>query len=149
MRSSLFKGEQIAPCGMNCGVCSAYLAFSHSIPKKRGKITHCSGCRARKKSCAYLKMHCRPLSSGEVSFCYECRDFPCERLEHIDKRYRTTYGASLIGNLKEIRDAGIDSFLRNQTKAFLCRRCRKDAVSIHNKKCFRCDTIVSWRTEPG
>jgi len=28
----------IAPCGINCGICSAYLAYSQNIPKKKAKL---------------------------------------------------------------------------------------------------------------
>lgn len=145
MRKNIFTADQIAPCGMNCGVCSGYLAFIHAIPKARGKITHCSGCRARKKRCAYLKGYCEELADGLISFCYECQRFPCKRLQHIDNRYQSTYGASLIHNLEEVRDLGINAFLVNQTDRYLCRKCRKDVISIHNKKCFRCEKITNWR----
>jgi hypothetical protein len=146
MNATTFAADQIAPCGMNCGACSVYLAYSHGIPKKRGKFSHCTGCRARKKMCAYLKGACRRLATEKVRFCYECSDFPCERLQKIDNRYRTTYGISFIRNLEEIRDAGIRTFLENQRKSFLCPKCRKDVVSIHNKKCFGCDDVTSWRS---
>lgn len=142
--ASIFKPDQVAPCGMNCGACSAYLAFSNGIPKKRGAISHCSGCRARNKSCAYLKGSCKLLSSGRVTFCFECREFPCTRFRNIDRRYRTTYSTSLIANLVEIRDLGMASFLKNQSDRFLCRKCRQAAVSIHNKKCFHCDRVIAW-----
>ena len=148
MSPSLFKAEQIAPCGMNCGVCSAYLAFSHNIPKERGKIWHCSGCRVRGKKCAYIKGQCKLLSAGKVTFCYECPDFPCKRLENIDRRYQRVYGISFIRNLEEIRDRGLASFLHTQSKIFLCRKCKMDALSVHNRKCYQCDTITNWRTTP-
>ena len=142
---SLFTADLIAPCGMNCGVCSAYLAFTHHIPKKRGQVWHCAGCRARNKQCSYLKGQCQLLSKGRVSFCSECPDFPCMRLKKIDNRYRTTYGISFIQNLEEIRDVGVEMFLDRQTKSFLCGRCRQDVLSIHNNRCYRCEKITSWR----
>jgi hypothetical protein len=30
-----FTPELIAPCGMNCGICKSYLAFSRGIPEKK------------------------------------------------------------------------------------------------------------------
>lgn len=143
----IFTPDQIAPCGMNCGVCSAFLSLSHGIPTARGKITHCAGCRTRNKTCAYLKGHCRKLASGRVSFCYECGQFPCKRLLHIDSRYQTRYGTSLIHNLEEIKQVGIGTFLRKQTDRYLCPKCRTDVVCVHNKKCFRCDGVTSWKLQ--
>jgi len=32
------RKELIASCGMDCGLCSGYLAYSHSIPKKKDII---------------------------------------------------------------------------------------------------------------
>ena len=141
MPTVIFATDQIAPCGMNCGLCSAYLSLSHDVPKTRGKITHCSGCRARNKTCAYLKGHCRKLASGCVTFCYECQKFPCKRLLHLDSRYQTRYGTSLIQNLEEIRDMGIGVFLQHQTDRHLCPKCGTDVVCIHNKKCYRCERV--------
>ncbi len=141
----LFTPDLIAPCGMNCGLCSAYLAFSHNIPKKRGKITHCAGCRARPKMCAWLKGNCDQLATGKIQFCYECADFPCDRLSHIDHRYQTSYNTSFIRNLEEIRDHGMNVFLKNQTKRYMCRRCEVDVISVHKGKCYRCDTVKSWK----
>jgi len=49
-----FTPELIAPCGMNCGICKSYLAFSRGIPEKKGKVSHCPGCLPRNKNC-YIK----------------------------------------------------------------------------------------------
>ncbi len=134
----------VAPCGMDCAVCSAYLARASGVPRKRGAITHCSGCRLRNKRCAYLKGNCRRLDAGRVDFCYECPDFPCSHLRHIDARYRANYGMSFIGNLELIRDAGIEALLRRQQERFGCRSCG-GLRSVHNGKCFACEPVAHWR----
>ncbi len=134
----------IAPCGMDCGICSGYLAYIHNIPKKRGKITHCRGCRARNKQCAFLKRDCTLLRENRIDFCFECDTFPCDRLGRIDERYKTKYGMSFIENLKFIKDKGIDNFLIKQNRNYECSRCG-DTICIHNNKCYSCDTITSWK----
>jgi hypothetical protein len=49
-RSSLrMREDLVAPCGMNSGPCSGYIAYCRGIPKKRGVIGHCRGCRPRQK----------------------------------------------------------------------------------------------------
>jgi hypothetical protein len=138
------KPELVAPCGMNCNVCSGYLAYSHHLPKKRGKIHHCEGCLPGEKNCAFLKRRCAKIGDRRIRFCFECDGFPCERLETLDARYRKKYGVSLIGNLREIKESGINDFLVRQKKAFKCDRC-DGVVSIHNGKCYRCDKIESWK----
>lgn len=134
----------VAPCGMNCNACSAYLAYSTGLPKSRGKITHCQGCLPRNKKCAFLKGECREIRDGEIRFCFECGTFPCQRLEKIDARYRNSYGVSLIGNLKEIEEKGLDAFLGRQADEFRCEKCG-GTRSIHNGRCYGCEEIRSWK----
>lgn len=136
--------ELIAPCGINCAICSAYLAYKNNIPNK--KIHNCRGCRARNKQCAFLKKRCKDglkLLKGEVDFCFECNCYPCDRLEHLDERYRKKYGMSMIENLNEIKKTGLINFIKNQKK-YECQKCG-NLISIHNKKCFVCDQIISWK----
>lgn len=98
----------IAPCGMNRGVCREYLAYSRKIPKLRGDIIHCSGCRERNKQCAYLKGHCTQLREHKIDYCFACKEFPCKRLKKLDERYRKKqWGVSFTQNLMEIKDKDI------------------------------------------
>ncbi len=135
----------VAPCGMNCNLCAGYLAYTHGVPKARGRISHCRGCGPQGKMCAYLRKWCKPLRSNEVRFCFECSDFPCHKLQHLDLRYRTNYGVSFVDNLRFIQSKGLNRFLAEQSRTFRCDRCTTDFLCIHNGKCFRCDTIRTWR----
>lgn len=129
--------ELIAPCGIHCGVCSGYLAFSKKIPKQKG-ITYCIGCRPRNKQCAFLKKNCPKLMSNKIRFCFDCSDFPCQRLKHIDERYQRDYNMSLIENLITIRTKGLESFLQEQQEKYKCPKCG-GAVCIHNRFCYDCE----------
>ena len=60
---------------MDCGICSAYLAFTNNAPRRRVAISHCSGCRAREGNRAYLKGHCVRLASGEIEYGFECSEY--------------------------------------------------------------------------
>ena len=133
----------VAPCGMNCSTCSSYLAFINEVPKKRGKISHCIGCRPRNKQCAYLKGQCELLTRNKIDFCFECQRYPCERLKKFDARYRRVYGVSPIENLETIRTKGIEIFLRQERDHHACPNCG-GMISIHNKKCFSCEPIQKW-----
>ena len=144
MRNNNTRKKLIAPCGMDCAVCSAYLAYSHNIPRKKGKISYCIGCRPRNKQCAFLKKNCILLRENRIEFCFECDAFPCERLQHIDTRYKTIYGMSLIENLNYIENNGLDQFLKRQRIKYKCSKCG-DTICIHNKKCYTCDDIISWK----
>ena len=132
------KPELIAPCGMNCAVCSGYLAFKNDVKKKGIRMPYCGGCRPRDKKCAFLKKRCELLLNNEVGFCYECGDFPCEGLKHVDKRYQTLFRMSLIGNLELIKEKGISEFLETQEKRWLCPECG-ELICCHNGLCFNCN----------
>jgi hypothetical protein len=134
----------IAPCGMNCAICSGYLAFKNDLKGKGIRKSYCIGCRPRDKQCAFLKKKCDLLLGGKVQYCYECEDFPCQRLERLDKRYRTFYRMSMIENLEYIRDNGIERFLEKEEEKWRCPVCG-ETICCHNGICFSCglDRLIS------
>jgi len=138
MNTDDIKKELIAPCGMNCGVCSGYLAYSHNIPKKKGKISHCSGCRPRNKECSFIKKRCDIIKDNKVDFCYQCKEFPCKILEHIVKGYVKRYNYSVIDNGIFIKEHGLEKFILKEENLYKCHDCG-DTICIHNKKCYTCD----------
>ena len=127
----------IAPCGMNCSICSGYLAFKNDVKGKGIKIPYCVGCRPRDKKCAFLKKRCSLLSSGQITYCYECPEFPCANLSGIDKRYRSFFRMSMIHNLEYIRENGIEKFLDEESTKWRCPNCG-ETVCCHNGICFEC-----------
>jgi len=135
------KEELVAPCGMNCNVCAAYLAVTHDVRSKGLRMMYCIGCRPRDKPCAFLKKRCEQLRLGKVRYCYECSTFPCENLRAIDRRYRAQFRMSEIENLQKIRDEGIKKFLRAEEKKWMCPKCG-GVISCHNGLCFECDLEV-------
>ena len=137
----------VAPCGMNCGICSGYLAETHDIKKQGVRMTYCRGCRPRNKNCAFLKKRCRLLSEGTVNFCYECPQFPCDQLKAIDKRYRERYHMSMLENLSFIREHGIDGFLKKEEEKWQCPDCG-GTICCHNGICFDCG-VERLRTRTG
>jgi hypothetical protein len=129
--------ELIAPCGMNCGVCSGYLARQYELKSKGIMKGYCAGCRPRGKNCAFLKKKCDLLGNGRVQYCYECGEFPCRSLKHLDNRYRTHYRMSMIENLVYIRDNGIEKFLEKEEEKWKCPECGA-VICCHNGICFSC-----------
>jgi hypothetical protein len=127
--NSIHNSLLIAPCGMNCGVCMAYLRVKN----------HCSGCRGslegKSKSVLACKIkNCDVLNSD---FCYTCNQFPCKRIKHIDKRYRTKYHMSMIENLQNIQKLGIDRFTKNETPRWTCPICQ-GTICVHRSCCPNC-----------
>jgi hypothetical protein len=128
----------IAPCGMNCGLCSSYLAWKNDVKSKGIRMPYCIGCRPRNKQCAFLKKRCEILLNGRVEYCYECENYPCERLRHIDKRYfLSQFRMSMIENLEYIKEHGIGEFLKKEAKKWRCPECG-GVICCHNGICFSC-----------
>jgi hypothetical protein len=62
---------------------------------------------------------------------------PCERLKHLDKRYRTRYHMSMLDNLDFIKKKGITKFLKKEEKKWKCPKCN-GIISCHNGLCYDC-----------
>ena len=142
-RSPGFSAELLAPCGMNCVLCSAYRAYV-SQSQSKPHMTRCAGCRARDKRCAYLKGNCEKIRLGKIGYCFECAGFPCERLKHLDERYRSNYSYSMIETLRSIKALGVEEVLKTQWEKYRCRRCG-GVVCVHDCKCYTCDEVKSRR----
>lgn len=136
----------IAPCGMNCAICSRYLAYKNNLTEVKGKISHCPGCRFGKGKCIYQKkcIDNHKLLKGEIDFCFECNCFPCERIKKLDNRYQRNYNMSMIENLMSIKIEGVSEFIKQQSEKYKCPKCKR-LKSVHNKKCYTCDNIISWK----
>lgn len=131
----------IAPCGMNCAICGRYLSYVNNL--KRSK---CAGCRPGNKKCSYLFERCSGINSAlegnaNASFCYECSLYPCSQINRMDNRYRINYEMSVKENLERIKKIGVELFMKEQYEKYRCSTC-DDLISIHNRKCFKCDSII-------
>ena len=129
--------EFIAPCGMNCSVCSSYLAMKNDLKTKGVRMPYCKGCRPRNKQCAFLKKRCPTLLNKKIKFCFECTSFPCNNLKTIDSRYRLLYRTSLIDNLLFLKENGEENFLIRQQKIWKCPHCGQ-SICCHNGICYNC-----------
>jgi hypothetical protein len=123
----------IAPCGMNCTICHAYLRDKNTCVGCRtydvDKSAYCQNC--------YIK-NCDNIKKSKSKFCYECVDFPCKRLNQLDKRYRTKYHMSMIENLENIKRLGVDAFIKNEEKRWTCKNCGS-LICIHKINCLNCN----------
>ena len=127
----------ISPCGMNCAICSGYLAFKNDVKSRGVKMAYCAGCRPRDKKCAFIKKQCDLVMQEKVKYCYECDEFPCRNLQHLDKRYKINYRMSMVENLEYIRDNGIEKFLEKEEEKWRCPECG-ETICCHNGICFSC-----------
>ncbi len=122
----------IAPCGMNCRLCRAFIRDKNICPGCRGddrlKHEYCVTCKIKT---------CEEAKRGNFKYCFACSQYPCKRLRHMDKRYRSRYGMSVIGNLNEIQELGIRRFVRNQKEKWICPECGH-LLCVHKPECISC-----------
>jgi hypothetical protein len=136
--------QLIAPCGMNCGVCTSYLAMKNDLKNKGFGKGYCPGCLPRGKNCAFIKKQCEQLGKGLIRFCYACPDFPCRRLKKLDERYRAKYHMSMIENLNFIKLHGMAKFLENEAAKWRCPECG-GVICCHNGLCYECQLEILRR----
>ena len=137
MKSSPIPMTLIAPCGMNCILCRAFTRDKKACPGCRGddnsKSISCVACRIK---------NCEKLVRGSLKYCFECDSFPCVRLIHLDKRYRTKYSMSMIENLNTIKSHGVRRFVEREKKRWACPKCGR-LLCVHKSECIFCQ--YAWR----
>lgn len=123
----------IAPCGMNCGICRAYLRDKKNCPGCNGidvnKSASCLKCRIK---------NCEKIQESKFKFCYECNKFPCSWMKQLDKRYRTRYAMSMIENLEQIKNFGMDEFMKIEKIKWSCKNCG-GIICVHKGYCINCN----------
>jgi hypothetical protein len=130
------KNILIAPCGMNCSICMAYLRVKNTCPGCRlfNKNEPVTITKCKIKNCATLK-------KSKSKFCFECEEFPCDKLKHLDKRYRTKYNMSMIENLGIIKKLGLREFMKNEKIRWACSQCG-GTICVHRGYCHNCGKKV-------
>lgn len=124
------EADMFAPCGMNCMVC-----YKHCYHKKpcagclnsdRGKPEHCRKCRI--KDCAAGK---------NITYCYECADFPCKQIKSLEKSYNSRYHASLLENSNDVKEHGMKALLEKHRRKYKYPDCG-GIISLHDAECSEC-----------
>jgi len=128
----IFERYHLAPCGINCGTCRAYLRdrnrCSGCMSVNGSNISHCITCSI--KNCEFLK-------KTDSNFCSQCNHFPCRKIKNIDKRYLTKYKTGLIQNLRIIKERGVETYLIDEVKRWTCASCGA-VLSVHKDSCIKC-----------
>ncbi|MEM3442452.1 MAG: DUF3795 domain-containing protein [Candidatus Bathyarchaeia archaeon] len=125
----------VAPCGLYCGECKAFL------------LKECGGCRSEKGISKNYVMHCKIYQCARnknLKICLECDAFPCKFFDFFkaEKPMDSSWFLDVWSNMKQIREGSLESFLKTK-KAWLKRRLR-----CANKKGIRyCDECKSWPCE--
>lgn len=146
LRGCSMKENLIAPCGMNCRLCVAYLFREKDLNKQGFHKKSCSGCIPRGEYCTHMGDQCELVGKGKVRYCFECEAFPCKRLKLLDKRYRTKYHMSMIENLEFIKEYGMEGFLKKEEEKWCCPECG-EVICCHNGLCLTCNLDALTRNK--
>ena len=131
----MFTAEMIAPCGLDCSICSQAL-------KKNAPCPGCNGPDENKpefcaRRCGIIL--CQKRKENGYRFCDECPDFPCADVMEKETRYTSQYPRkeSVLENLRMIREMGMESFLEEERKHWSCPECGS-TVNVHTGICSGC-----------
>lgn len=129
------KEELIAPCGANCLICMAFLRTKN----------HCLGCRNddtnKAKSCVECKIkNCESMKEQGTHYCFQCTNYPCKKIKHLDTRYRKNYSYSMIDSMQYLKDHGMELHLKTETAKWICVDCG-GVICVHRGFCINCGKI--------
>jgi ribosomal protein L40E len=129
----------IAPCGLNCLLCRAYMRDKKA----------CHGCRGddrfKSKTCRTCPIkNCEKMKSGDLQFCIDCVQFPCAQISRLEKRYTTNYGVSVFNNLIKIKNSGVATFVKDENRKWICPKCGA-ILCMHKGQCISCGYV--WRAQ--
>lgn len=138
----MFTEEMLAPCGLDCSLCS-------QAHKKKNACHGCMGADENKP--AFCKNRCKVIQCDKrirnhYRFCDECSDYPCKHLQEIENRYMSQYilKESPFSNLRKMREMGMDAFFDEERKVWACKRCG-GVLCVHNGVCSQCGkTFKIW-----
>ncbi len=129
---SPFSPDLIAPCGIDCSLCRGRLIYKNKCPGCRG------GPENKSNGCLSCKIvNCPELQKG-MKYCFSCGKYPCAIMEHLAHRYRTRYNVDIYQNLKDIKENGIDNFVREESRRWTCPKCN-GVISMHTGSCPACE----------
>lgn len=86
-------------CGLNCGLCTMRLGG------------YCGGCGNGNQSCKIARCS---LAHGGIQYCYECKEYPCERYQQVDEADSFITHQRRKEDLERARSIGIEQYNAEQ-----------------------------------
>ncbi|MBN1330541.1 MAG: DUF3795 domain-containing protein [Candidatus Heimdallarchaeota archaeon] len=140
-------------CGLYCGAC---FVVQGAKDNQQGEIIalyknyfqlekddiRCQGCKSK----GYVFKGCRNCQirtcaqSKNYEFCYECSEFPCEKIERF-KNSGLAHTFMAVQNLSKLKEIGIDAWLKEQEVRWKCTNCGK-TFSWIAENCTECGKPV-------
>ena len=131
----MIKAGMIAPCGLDCALCSRHL-------KEENPCMGCNGPDECKPDCCRIDcaiVHCAVRRALPGGFCDGCEKFPCKDIMEKEIRYSNAYPMveTPIGNLAYIREFGMNKFIQQEKRRWSCPECGA-VICVHDGICSGC-----------
>ena len=141
-------------CGVYCGACHALRATEEGRVEEQAKAwgrdpeeVRCHGCKSD-----VFSGHCRAWGikscavEREVEFCFECAEYPCDRLIAF-RDDEWPHHSAVTRNLAELERLGLARWLEVQAARWRCPACGHK-TSWYDETCPDCGSkVVSSRDE--
>ncbi|MBM4467819.1 MAG: DUF3795 domain-containing protein [Chloroflexi bacterium] len=132
-------------CGLYCGACGIYRMYmdqdTERLERAAREFFHCQaeqirceGCRGPSDDLWSPQCQIRACTrERDITFCYQCADFPCQELVTFSAARRDIP----LANLRRLAEVGLDAWLAEQEAHWRCPACRKP-VDIYSETCRAC-----------
>jgi len=143
----------VAPCGLFCGACRAYLATlennDESRPGSKQPSMQCDGCLGGGRAPAHIsKCEIRACAANKTKTgrCSECAEFPCSRITDFNNDGMQHHG-EVLENLRQLRTMGIKDWTKHEEDRWACPKCQAK-LSWYDAECPKCKTPRSDKLFP-
>lgn len=120
------KNQLFSLCGLNCGLCPMLLG------------NYCGGCGNGNQSCKIAKCS---LEHEKIEYCYECREYPCEKYEHIDEYDSFITHRRQKADLERAQSTGIEQYNLEQQEKAQILSCLLSNYNDGRRKNFFCVAV--------
>lgn len=113
-------------CGLNCGLCPMLLG------------NYCGGCGNGNQSCRIAKCS---LEHEKIGYCYECKQYPCEKYENIDEYDSFITHRRRRADLEKAQRIGIAQYNLEQQEKAQILSCLLSNYNDGRRKNFFCVAV--------
>jgi len=143
----------VAPCGLFCGACRAYIATLENNdeprPGSKQPSMQCDGCLGGGRAPAHIpKCEIRACAATKTKTgrCSECADFPCGRITDFNND-GMQHHSEVLANLRQLRTMGIKDWTKHEEDRWTCSKCQAK-LSWYDAECPKCKAPRSDKLFP-
>jgi len=112
--------DKASPCGVFCGACPSYEKSCLGCGSEDHNQKRKSKWKCRIRKCCF--------EDKDLDFCIDCDEFPCQSLGKKLKNShpgeaRFSYRHEIYHNLKQIKEKGVENWIKEQKKRHQCPKC--------------------------